>query len=77
MVKKFLLFAVLLVAGAAVVLTHSDKDSRMSGLVLENIEALARHEGGPNNICFGVGSVVCPATSVKVAWVGGRSIPDD
>lgn len=78
MVKKFLLFAVLLVAGVAVVLNYSDKDSKMSGLVLENIEALARHEGGfNNNRCLGVGSVVCPATSLKVAWVWGRSIPDD
>lgn len=78
MVKKFLLFAVLLVAGAIVVLNHSDKESGMDDLVLENVEALARYEGGFNdNRCLGVGSVVCPVTSLKVAWVWGRSIFDD
>lgn len=40
-----------------------------SDIALYNIEALALNEGGGNFFCMGTGSLDCPSTHIKVAFI--------
>lgn len=61
-----LLFVVVAVASFRLV----SKREQLDPLTLENIEALATSEWGPNAKCFGTGNVNCPKDNVKVYFVG-------
>lgn len=45
------------------------KDSQISSLALQNIEALADEELTMNTDCIGTGSVDCPGDKSKVEYV--------
>lgn len=54
-------------------LSNKEQWETANDLVLENVEALADGESGVP-ICFGTGSLVCPATRQNVKIVRIRSI---
>lgn len=74
MIKKILLFIGLVLGVIIITFNRANDTSGMSSLALENIEALAQNEGS-QFVCIGEGCVTCPVSSVKVLWVGQRSIP--
>lgn len=71
MKKKILLLAVCMAALCTYVGLSYIPDSTTDPFVLENIEALAADEVGPDVYCDGIGCVDCPINHVKVEYVWG------
>lgn len=69
MKKKALFIGLVLAAMAAVCFQLNSKKGNLEGLMLENIDALASGEWGPNAMCIGTGSVDCPKNHAKVEYV--------
>ena len=67
--KKILFAGLFLVTITAVTFYFHSQKKNLDNLMLENIEALASGEWGPNALCYGSGSVDCPANHVKVEYV--------
>lgn len=57
----------------SVYLSKKGQREAINDLMLTNVEALARGESS-GQICYGTGSVVCPATRLNVEFVRIRSI---
>lgn len=75
MKKKILLLAICMAALCTYVGLSYIPDSTADPFVLENIEALAADEVGPDVWCAGIGCVDCPDSHTKVAYVvGGYSL---
>lgn len=69
MKKKILLLAICMAALCTYVGLSYTPDGTTDPFVLENIEALAADEVEPNVYCDGIGSVDCPDSHTKVAYV--------
>ncbi|MDE6348454.1 MAG: NVEALA domain-containing protein [Bacteroides sp.] len=67
--KKKALFVVLFMVASVASFQLNMKREKMDGLMLENIEALASGESDGIIYCFGLGSVDCPGSEVKVYFV--------
>ena len=69
MKKKALFIALVLVQIAALTFQVNSKKGNLEVLMLENIDAMASGEWGPNAMCIGTGSVDCPKNHAKVEYV--------
>ncbi|WP_287132590.1 NVEALA domain-containing protein [Bacteroides sp.] len=67
--KKKILFMFLFLVAVAASFQLGAEHENLESLMLENIEALASGEGHVNISCFGLGSVDCPSSHVKVYLV--------
>lgn len=66
---KILILAALSVVVAICSLLGNRQPIEMNALMLENVEALAAGEDAGKIICFGIGSLDCPDSKDKVAYV--------
>lgn len=67
--KKKLIFAIVITITSTAVFfkTNPNNHRMLSGIVLENIEALAGNEAGEEEyFCYGNGTVVCPSSGKLV-----------
>ena len=63
----FVVAFVIVCVGALMVLMKKEKrNGGMNNLMLENVEAIAGNDSPINNTCYGVGSLICPSTGVRV-----------
>lgn len=69
MKKKILLLAICMAALCIYVGLSNTQNCTIDPFVLENIEALAADEVGPDVQCWGIGCVDCPDSHTKVAYV--------
>ncbi len=69
MKKKLFVVALLSVLLFTFLYTSTSKEKVVSGILLDNIEALAADETAIPAWCIGVGSIDCPWSSAKVQRV--------
>lgn len=75
-VVRMVAVAVLVAAAGWGSYVSGRQETKMTGLMLDNVEALATGEDANQVICWGIGSVDCPTTHRKVYRDKGRNLTD-
>ena len=65
--KKKIVFAMMIITIATFHFMKANKEKKISGFVLANVEALAANEFEDGYFCYGVGSITCPYSGQQVA----------